>query len=111
MLSPKEDQPLDPEAAAVFSKVRRIMLVSTILTGIAIASVLAVVGFRVYKSGDAPKGVADVTAAMPAGARVVSTAVTSDRIAVTIEAAGKTEVLLYDLYTLQSRGKLSFAAP
>lgn len=81
------------------------MVISTILTGIAIATVLGVIGLRVYKSGDAaPAG--DVTAALPVGARVISTAVSADRIAVTVEAEGKTQVLLYDLPTLKPRGRL-----
>ncbi len=110
MRSPSDEEPLDPEAAAVFSKVRRIMLVSTILTGIAIASVMTVIGYRVYKSGDARPAASDVAAVLPAGARIVSTAVTQDRIVVTAEIGGKVEVLLYDLYTLGPRGRLA-AAP
>ncbi|BAT61638.1 hypothetical protein GJW-30_1_04198 [Variibacter gotjawalensis] len=79
------------------------------LTGLAIAGVFILIGYRVSQSGKPPAETAAIT--LPAGARVVSTAVSADRIAVTVEAGGRTDVLLYDLYTLQPRGKLSLGAP
>jgi hypothetical protein len=110
-MRPSSDEELDPEAAKVFNKVRRIMAISTLLTGIAIAAVLGVIGYRIFKSGDVPRVAAtsDVVASLPAGARVVSTAVTPERIAVTIETGGETEVLLYDTITLQPRGRLKLS--
>jgi hypothetical protein len=51
----------------------------------------------------------DVTAQLPKGARVLSTAVAEDRIAVTIDISGAIEVRTFDLKTLQPAGRLKFA--
>ncbi len=52
----------------------------------------------------------DVTAMLPKGARVIATAVADDRIAVTVEAGGSTEIHTFDLRTLRPAGRLRFAA-
>jgi hypothetical protein len=50
-----------------------------------------------------------VTALLPKGAKIVSTAVTEDRIAVTVDVAGTLEVRTFDLRTLRPAGRLRFA--
>jgi hypothetical protein len=52
---------------------------------------------------------AEVTATLPKGAKVVSTAVADDRIAVTVEVGGALEVRTFDLKTLRPTGRLRFA--
>lgn len=74
------------------------------LTGLAIAGVFILIGYRVSQSGKAPAEMADI--ALPAGARIVSTAASADRLAVTVETEGRTEIWLYDAVTLQPRGRL-----
>jgi hypothetical protein len=46
---------------------------------------------------------------LPKGARIVATALTEDRIAITIDVGGATEVRTFDVKTLQPRGRLRFA--
>ena len=107
MPKPEEDAP-DPATEQVLGKVRRIMLISLGLTGIAVGAVFAVIGYRVSTS-EGSRPAANVTQMLPKGARVVSTAVADGRIAVTIEDAGVTEMRLFDLGTLEARGTLRLA--
>jgi len=104
MSDPTDD--LDPQAARFMSRVRLLMVISGATTLIAIAAVLGVIGYRVFKSGERA---AEATALLPKGARVVSTAVAEDRIVVTIEVAGATEILTFDARTLRRVGRLKFA--
>ena len=52
---------------------------------------------------------ADVTALLPRGARIVSTTVGEERIAVTIDVAGAMEIRTFDARTLRPVGRLRFA--
>ena len=51
----------------------------------------------------------DVSALLPKGARIVSTAVAEDRIAVTVDVNGAIEIRTFDLHTLKPAGRLRFA--
>jgi len=83
------------------------MALSGLATALGIAVVLGVIGYRLLKSdGSAPP---DVTALLPKGARIVSTTVTGDRVAVVLDAGGGIEVRPFDLKTLQPAGRLKFA--
>ena len=83
------------------------MLISGLTTLVAIAAVIGVIGYRVFKAeGSAP---ADVTALLPKGARVIATAVAEDRNAVTLEIAGAIEIRTFDVKTLKPTGRLRFA--
>ena len=56
-----------------------------------LALVLVVIGYRLFQVKESAPSFADVTAALPAGAKVLSTAVGADHIVVTIEVDGVTE--------------------
>jgi hypothetical protein len=99
----------DAQAAAAISRVRRLMLVALTLTFGAVAAVLALVGYRVFSSGGSPPP--DVGVSLPAGARIVQTAVADDHLIVTLELGGTTEIRTYDLRTLKPVGRLTFAPP
>ena len=103
-----DEQPLDPAAARMVAKVRWLMLISGVTTMVAIAAVLGVIGYRVFKA-EGSVAPADVTALLPKGARIVATAVAEDRIAVTIEVAGAIEIRTFDARTLKPSGRLRFA--
>lgn len=76
---------------------------------IGIGAILGVIGYRVFRAeGSAPQA-PDVTAALPAGAKVISTAIGEGRLAVTIETNGAVEVRSFDLNTLQPMGRLRLA--
>jgi len=101
-----DDKPLDPAAAAVVAKIRWLMIISGVTTLVAIAAVLGVVGYRVFRSEGSPR--ADVTAMLPKGARVVAISAADDRLVVTIELAGALEARTFDLKTLAPIGRLRF---
>jgi len=84
------------------------MLISGFATVLGIAVVIGVIGYRVYGGGGSAAP-AEVTAMLPKGAKIVSTAMADDRIAVTIEVAGVVEVRTFDLKTLKPTGRLRFA--
>lgn len=85
------------------------MAISLALTGLAVAVVLTLAGLRIATRDD-PRPPADANLALPQGARVVSTAVAGDRIVVTVDVAGRTELHLFDLHTLAPRGRLRIAS-
>lgn len=93
------------------AKVRTLMLIAALTTAVAIAAVLAVIGYRVSQlqgSGPPSRLPPEVTAQLPRGARVLSTATAGDRIVVTINSGGQTEIRTYDLHTLRPAGQLRF---
>ena len=106
-LSADDEAPLDPAAARIVAKVRWLMLIAGVTTLVAIAAVIGVIGYRVFKAEGSAS--ADVTALLPKGARITATAVAEDRIAVTIEVGGAIEIRTFDLKTLKPAGRLKFA--
>ena len=100
-----------PEQAAVFARVRRMMLIAGATTAIAIAAVLMAIGYRLFRSeGSVTAAASEVTAALPRGARIVSTAVAGDRLVVTLDIGGATEIRTFDAKTLKPAGKLKFVS-
>lgn len=109
-----DEKSLSPEAERAIAKVRRLMMIASVTTFVALAVVLTIIGYRVFHlGGSAPELVnfVDVTAALPAGAKVVSTAVGADHIVVTIEVNGATQLLTFDPDTLKPLGRLQLKAP
>jgi hypothetical protein len=104
-----DEKPLDPAAARIVARVRWMMAISAITTFVAVAAVLGVVSYRLLRSDGSSAATADVTAMLPKGARIVTTAVAEDRIAVTIEINGVLEIRTFDLRTLKPAGRLRFA--
>jgi hypothetical protein len=103
-----DEKPLDPAAARIVAKVRWLMLISGFATVLGISVVIGVVGYRVFKSEGSVQ--ADVTALLPKGARIVASATTEDRIVLTLDIAGATEIRTFDLKSLRQTGRLRFAA-
>ena len=65
-----DDEPSNPAAARMVAKVRWLMLISGVTTLVAIAAVIGVIGYRVFKGGGSAP-VAEVTALLPKGAAIV----------------------------------------
>ena len=97
----------DPALARLHAKMRRLMMISGFATMLGIAVVIGIIGYRVFRGEGS---VADVTALLPKGAKVVGTTIAGDRIAVVIDTGGTVEVRTFDLHTLRPAGKLKFAA-
>jgi hypothetical protein len=120
-LVPQTPEPKpDADAANVIAKVRKLMLVSMAVTVIAVGAVFGFVGYRMFKGeGTTAKTAdklpeasaipADMTLALPRGARVIQSAVAGDRLVITLEADGRIEVRTFDVNTLQPAGRLNFS--
>ncbi|MGA2566513.1 MAG: hypothetical protein ABSF41_06775 [Pseudolabrys sp.] len=61
---------------------------------------------RLFHVKESAPAVADVTEALPAGAKVLSTGVSNDHIVVTIELGGVVELRTFDPDTLKPLGRL-----
>ena len=96
-----------PEQAALFARVRRLMLIAGLTTGLAIAAVLIAIGYRLFKS-EGSINTAEITAVLPKAAKIVSTGVAGDRVVVTLEVGGTTEIRTFDAHTLKATGRLRF---
>ena len=105
----EDAKPLDPAQARSLAQVRRLMMFALMTTVVAIGLVFAVIGYKIYKSGDSPAEASappDVSVSLPAGAKVLSTVIGNDHIVVTIEVGGVTELRTFDPDTLQPLGRL-----
>jgi hypothetical protein len=96
-----------PEQAALFARVRRMMLIAGLTTALAVAAVLIAIGYRLFRSQESAPA-SDITAVLPKGARIVSTAVAGDRLVVTLDIGGVIEIRTFDAHTLKPAGKLKF---
>jgi hypothetical protein len=105
-MSEATEEPLDPAAAHIVSRVRLMMAISGATTLVAIAAILGVIGYRVFKTEGS---VAEATALLPKGARVIASTATDDRIVVTVDVGGAIEVQTFDIKTLKRIGRLKFA--
>jgi hypothetical protein len=105
-----EQRSLDPEGAAAIGKVRRMMMIIMAATFLAFSFVLFVIGYRLFHVEESAPSFADVTAALPAGAKVLSTGVGAEHIVVTIEVGGMVELRTFDPDTLKPLGRLRLEA-
>lgn len=82
------------------------MLISGFATLLGIAVVIGVIGYRVFRSDGST---AEVTAALPKGARIVQTAIAGDYVVLTVDIGGTVELRTFDAKTLRPVGRLKFA--
>ncbi len=98
-----------PEQAALFARVRRMMLIASLTTALAVAAVLFAIGYRLFRT-EGSADAADITSLLPKGARVVATGVAGDRLVVTLDIGGATEIRTFDARTLKPAGQLKFVS-
>jgi len=84
------------------------MLLSGFATFLGIAVVIGVVGYRFFRA-EGSVAPAEVVALLPKAAKIVAIVPAGDRIVVTLEIGGATEIRTFDLKTLRSTGRLRFA--
>ena len=96
-----------PEQAALFARVRRLMLIAGLTTALAVAAVLIAIGYRLFRT-EGSTLTTDTTLMLPKGARILATAVAGDRLVVTLDVGGVTEIRTFDAHTLKPAGKLKF---
>ncbi len=99
----------DALASRMVSRVRWLIIISGFTTLVAIAAVIGVVGYRVSRTGGSSAATADGIVMLPKGARVIASTVSDDRLAVTLDIAGATEIRTFDLKTLKQTGRIRFA--
>ena len=100
----------DSIAAGIAARVRWLMIISGLTTLIAIAAVIGVIGYRVFRAGGSGVTASvDAIVTLPKGARVIASAVAEDRIVVTLDIAGLTEFRIFDVKTLRETGRIRFA--
>src|SRR2546425_1734246 len=64
-----------PEQAALFARVRPMMLIAGLTTAVAVGAVLIAIGYRLSRAeGSVTTAASEITATLPKGARIVSTA-------------------------------------
>ena len=98
-----------PEQAALFARVRRMMLIASLTTAVAVAAVLVAIGYRLFSSGGSTSSaVNDVTAMLPKGAKIYATAVAGDKLVIMLDIGGVTEIRTFDAQTLKPAGRLKF---
>jgi hypothetical protein len=100
-----DERMLNPEAEAAIAKVRRLMVIASVTTFLAVAAVLGVIGYRVFHLQGSPPPALDAAPALPAGAKVLSSAVGDGRVVLTVEVDGAIELRTYDLQTLKPLGR------
>jgi hypothetical protein len=108
-MSGDAEKPLDPESARVVAKVRRLMLIAIMTTFIAVAAVIAVIGYRVFRGEERAQPLQSVSAMLPAGTKVLSSAIGEGRLVLTVEVNGTIELLSFELNTLKPLGRVRLA--
>ena len=97
-----------PEQAALFARVRRMMLIAGLTSALAVTAVLVAIGYRLFRT-EGSVVATGTTAMLPKGARIVATGTAGDRLVVTLEVGGVTEIRTFDARTLKPVGRLKFA--
>jgi hypothetical protein len=97
--------PAESEAAQMVGRARVMMVISALTTALAIAAVVAVIGYRMFSLGAATT---DGVIALPKDARVISTVASAGRLAVLVDVGGVSEVRTFDIKTLKETGRLRF---
>ena len=108
-MSADDEKPLDPEAARIVAKVRRLMMIASLTTIIAVAVVIGVIGYRVFRTEGRAQQISSVSPTLPAGAKVLSSAMGDGRLVLTVEVNGAIELLSFDLNTLKPVGRTRLA--
>jgi hypothetical protein len=104
-----DERSLSPEAERAIAGVRRLMMIASVTTFVAVAAVLIVIGYRVFHLGGSappPPPPPGLNATLPAGAKVLSSAVGEGRIVLTVEVGGAIELYSFDLNTLKPLGRV-----
>jgi hypothetical protein len=107
-----DERPLSPDAERAIARVRRLMMIASVTTFLAVAAVLVVIGYRVFQLGEsAPPTPLQAASALPAGAKVLSSAVGEGRVVLTVEVGGAIELYSFDLATLRPLGHARVTTP
>ncbi|ALK08433.1 hypothetical protein [Blastochloris viridis] len=108
--TPDHEVPLTPEQEKLVSRMRRLSQLSALIMVLGAGAVFSVIGYRLFTAPKSTSAYADVTATLPKGARIVSTAVAEQLLVVTVEMNGALEVRTFALDSMKPAGRLRFAS-
>jgi hypothetical protein len=94
--------------APIMARVRWLMIISGLTTLVAIAAVITVIGYRVFRAGGTGLPAAEGIITLPKGARVIANSVAGGSLVVTLDIGGATEIRTFDLKTLKETGRVRF---
>lgn len=97
------------QAELLARRVRRMMVIAGLTTALGMAAILITIGYRLYR-GEGSLAASDLVATLPKGAKITATAVSGDRVVVTVDMPSGLEIRTYDARTLKPAGRLRFAA-
>jgi hypothetical protein len=109
--SANDEKTLDPEGARIVAKVRRLMMIASLTTFTAVAVVIGVIGYRVFRGEGRVQPISAVSPTLPAGAKVLSSAIGEGRLVLTVDINGAIELLSFDLNTLTPLGRTRLMSP
>ena len=98
-----------PEQAVLFARVRRMMLIAGLTTALGVSAVIFAIGYRLFRS-EGSVVATDTASMLPKGARIVSTGIAGDRLVVTLDIGGATEIRTFDARSLKPAGRLKFVS-
>jgi hypothetical protein len=116
-----DEKPLDPEVARVQQRLRRLMLISGLTLGLGILAVFLAIVYRLvtYEGGGAPVAVVEGAViptvnrsalGLPADARLVSTSLDGNRVALSFEDGSGTTIIVFDMDRMAMVSRLRIAA-
>jgi hypothetical protein len=97
------------DQAAMIARVRRMMLIAGLTTALGVGALLVVIGYRLFRT-DGSVVTQAATATLPKGAKITASGVAGDRIVLTLDVAGTTEIRTFDAKTLKPVATLKFAS-
>ena len=104
-MNPSDSDDLSSAQARMVLRVRRLMLGSLLVMAAGFLAVFGVIAYRLYAGAERGRPPIEETLNLGRGARVIGTSATGNRLVVTVENAGLVEVLIYDIETLQPKGR------
>jgi hypothetical protein len=111
--SDDDEAPLDPALLRVQARLRRLMLVAGLTLGLGIFAVFGAILYKIATASDRPPAggaVAVAQAQLPAGARLVSSAIVGTRVVLTYEHPGGTTLFFVDTKTFAVVGQVELKA-
>src|SRR5262249_60741140 len=97
------------QAREVLSKAARPLLLRPLPPLIPFAAVIGVIGYRVFRGEERAQALQPVSATLPAGTKVLSSAIGEGRLVLTVEVNGAIELLSFELNTLKPLGRVRLA--
>jgi hypothetical protein len=109
--SANDEKTLDAEGARTVAKVRRLMMIASLTTFIAVAVVIGVIGYRVFRGEGRVQQISPDSPTLPAGTKVLSSAIGEGRLVLTVDFNGVIELRSFDLNTLTPLGRTRLTPP